>query len=469
MPLDVPPCIHGGESVGIENVTQKHPRAMKVMKLLKQTQILRQAAFGALAAFGLGINATQAADHGDAPVASNNQNGDIADVYAFLDPNDNDQVVLIATIRGFIAAGENSNFGIFDPNIRYHFEIENNGNTKTDKSIDVTFTPRTAIDGPAGKENLQIPQAQKATVTFTNFKDATGKKLKSFSDLDTTPSSTASSAPAQVVDDLGTTGIKFFAGMVDDPFFFDIPATGAFITSVRNGAPDPTAFNRARDSFAGYNVMGIALRIPATLLRGDGTSIGVVFYSQRKLVQNPNKKTGDIKGTGAYRTIDRMGNPAVNVVLIPFNRKNEYNQATPKDDANLKFAVDILKTLKALGTTGTGIDDQGNFTGLENVTGTALTLAQVAVLNGDYLRLDTDKTAKPNTGTGGGDNAGSGFPNGRRLRDDVVDIELTLIANGTPLGDNVNASDPLPNNTFPFLAQPNQPFPNGTLDDKTRN
>jgi hypothetical protein len=56
----------------------------------------------------------------------------------------------------------------------------------------------------------------------------------------------------------------------------------------------------------------------------------------------------------------------------------------------------------------------------------------------------------------------------------VVDILLTLIANGNPfvavtLGDHVDASDPLPQNAFPFLALPNQPFAPGTLDDKTRN
>jgi hypothetical protein len=437
---------------------------MKLMTLRGIPKTFRLAAFGALAAFGLVTTGLRAADHGDSPVASNNQNGDIADVFAFLDPNNNDNVILIVTIRGFIAAGENSNFGIFDPNIRYRFEIETDGDTKGDKYIDVSFSPRTAIDGPVGppdKSILQIPQPQTATVAFTNFKDASGKKIKSVSGIATTGSSTAAVAPTQVISDVGTTGIKMFAGLVDDPFFFDIPAFGAFIASVRNNSPDPTVFNRARDSFAGYNVMGIAFQIPATMLRGsEGTVIGVDFYAQRKLVQNPNKKTGDIKGTGAYRTVDRMGNPAVNVALIPFNRKNEYNQGTPKDDANLRFGGDILATLNALGTNGADV-----FPPTDN----ALILAQVAVLTGDFLRLETDKALKPNTGTGGGDNAGSGFPNGRRLKDDVVDIELTLIANNMALGDNVNASDPLPQSVFPFLALPNQPFPTGTLDDKTRN
>ena len=427
----------------------------------------------------LSIPMLRAADHGDAPVPSNNQEIDIADVFFFLDPNDNDQAVLIATIRGFIAPGENSNFGIFDPNVRYHFELETTGtltepDTKADKFIDVTFSPRTANPGPAGKEILQVPQAQTAKITLTGFKDASGGKIKGFDGVPTTPSSTAGTAPAQVVTDVGE-GIKFFAGMVDDPFFFDIPGFGAFIASVRNNAPDGSVFNRARDSFAGYNVMAIALRIPVSLLRGsDGTQVGVAFYAQKQLVQSPNKKTGEIKGTGAFKTLDRMANPAVNVALIPFNRKNEYNQGTPKDDANLRFGEDILATLAALGTTGADVFPP---------TGNALALAQVAVLNGDYLRLETDKATAPNTGPGGGgptiagDPYGSGFPNGRRLRDDVVDVLLTLIANGNPftnpptgpLGDNVNASDPLPQDAFPFLALPNQPFPTGTLDDKTRN
>ena len=441
---------------------------------MKRSATIQTTFCAALAALALLQAPLRAADHGDAPIPSNNQEIDIADVYLFMDPSagNADNVILIATIRGFIAAGENSNFGIFDPNVRYHFEIENTGDTVADKTIDVTFSPRTAQPGPAPREILQVPQAQTATVTFSKaFKDAGGKKLGSFAGLATTPSSTAEAPPAQVVVPLGTTGISFFAGLVDDPFFFDIPAFGAFIASVRANSPDVSVFNRGRDSFAGYNVMGIALSIPKTFLLGsDGTKIGVAFYAQKQIVQKPSKKTGDLKATGAFKTFDRMATPAVNVALIPFNRKNEYNVATPTDDANLRFGEDILATLNALGTQGADV-----FPPTDN----ALVLAQVAVLNGDYLRLDT---AVANTGMNGGDNLEAIFPNGRRPKDDVVDILLTLIANGNPfdgfdLGDNVNASDPLPNSTFPFLAQPNQPLPRGgalplpdtNVDDKTRN
>jgi len=432
---------------------------MKVMNLQNSLQSFRQAAFSAFAAFGLGISTTQAADHGDAPVASNNQGVDIADVFAFLDPNDNTKVVLIATIRGFIAAGENSNFGIFDSNVRYHFEIENTGDTKAEKMIDVTFSPRTGEPDPAHPSAppiLEVPKVQTATIKFTNFKDASNKKIKPIEGLPTTGSSTGATAPDPVIDDnIGGTGIKFCAGMFDDPFFFDIPAFGAFIASVRAGLANPAVFTRARDSFAGYNVMAIALSIPKSMLLGsDGTRFGVAFYTQKNIVQNPSKKTGEIKGTGTFKTFDRMANPAVNVALIPFSRKNEYNQGTPKEDANGRFADDILATLTALGT-----DDAHK-----------AILAGVAVTKGDYLRLDTSIA---NTGTGGGDNAAASFPNGRRLKDDTVDILLNIITNGVLVtGDGVGSGVTLDNplkDVFPFLAAPNQPFPTGTLDDRTRN
>jgi hypothetical protein len=454
------------------------------MKRTCSFKSFRFAALSVAAGLTLGQLGVRGADHGDSPVPSNNQEVDIADVFAFMDPSmgNGDNVILIVTIRGFIAAGENSNFGIFDPNVRYHFEIENTGDTKADKFIDVTFSPRTGQQDPANPTApsvLEVPAPQTADIKFTNFKDAGGQKLKGYTDLPVTPSSAAvGPAPAQVTSTDESNGIKFFAGMVDDPFFFDIPAFGAFIKSVREGMPSGAAFERGRDSFAGYNIMGIALSIPKSLLVGsDGGRIGVAFYAQKPIVQSPSKKTGEIKGTGAFKTLDRMGNPAVNVALIPFSRKNEYNQGTPKDDANLRFGIDILRTLKALGTMGTGIDDSGGLSG--PVEGNALALANVAVLNGDYLRLDT---AVANTETnplngGDGDNAEASFPNGRRLSDDTVDILLTLINNSMPLGDNVNGSDPVPQAAFPFLALPNQPLPRGgalpapdaNVDDKTRN
>jgi hypothetical protein len=249
--------------------------------------------------------------------------------------------------------------------------------------------------------------------------------------------------------------VKFFAGEVDDPFFFDIPGFARFINSVRVGAPDATLLDRGRDTFAGYNVLSIALRMPLSLVKGSGAKVGATFQTQRHNVQTP--KGGEIKGVGAFKTIDRLGVPGVNVAFIPFNRKNSYNAALPKDDAAGAFAGSddgIVATLTALGTDPAHIG----------------ILAGVAVAYGDMLILDTGVVNTQTGPGGGGDNAAAAFPNGRRLMDDVIDTVLFLVTNeGLTTGDHVNASDILPNNSFPFVAPSQQPRDPGVIDDNTRN
>jgi hypothetical protein len=453
------------------------------------------------------IQSARAADHGDAPTASNNASTDINDVYFFLDPNDNTRVILEMTTRGFIVPSEAVNFGIFDPGLVYRFSLEGTGDVIPDARIDITFTPRTTSGA-----------GQTATIRM----DQGPNKVFEFTAPATNPSVNAS-PPAQVVTADSASGVSFFAGEVDDPFFFDIPAFSRFVAAVRAGSPNPAAaFIRGRDSFAGYNTMSMALSIPKALLpnangvigvfgstlrvepqfanalgnlatrgqveggakvliggliisgngtkqviiRGIGPSLAAsnvpgplpnptlkIFNSQAQLVasndnwqdtqaaaisatglapQNPNESailitlqpgaytvilddasggTGigvvetydlDVAAPAALVQVDRMATPAVNVALIPFARKDEYNTGTPEEDANGRFAGDIVATLKALGT-----DDKN--IGI---------LAQVAVVHGDYLRLNLNTA---NTGNGGGNNSGAGFPNGRRLGDDVVD------------------------------------------------
>jgi hypothetical protein len=374
--------------------------------------------------------APYAADHGDAPIAANNQSTDIADVFAFLDPNDNSRLILGLTVRGFIAAGENANFGIFDQFLQYRFELETTGDARPDQFINITFT---SVEGPGGPQTatIELPSGQVFTAR-------------------TTRSSTAPVAPDQVVTEDPATGVLFFAGLVDDPFFFDIPAFGRFVASVRAGTPDPTQLQRGRDSFAGYNVMGIALSIPLSLLELPAPPIigvnGVIRREELTLIRSRGIDT-----FGDFVQVERAGNPAVNVALIPFSRKDEYNFATPVDDANGRFVDDIRATLTALGTNPDNI-------GL---------LVNVVATRGDYLRLDTRIA---NTGPMGGINPEAGFPNGRRLADDTIDTLLAIITNGTILtGDNVNASDVPPADTFPFFAPSQQPRAPGVIDDNTRN
>lgn len=374
------------------------------------------------------VSVPYAADHGDSPNSAHDRATDIADVYFFLDPNDNARVVMILTFAGFIVPGENNNFGIFDPNVRYSFGIENTGDPRPDSFIDVRFAPRVP------------PAPQMATITLPDG--------RSFNAPATNPSATADNPPNPTVTIDG--GASFFAGLADDPFFFDIPGFARFVGSVLAGNPNPAAFQRGRDSFAGYNVLSIAISLPVGALRGSGGSVIGVYATAQRRQEQRIRRDGEIDGRGRWVNADRMGVPAINVALIPFGRKNEYNAANPPDDAAGKFANTIVGTLRALGTNDTNVG----------------ILANVAVLNGDFLRLDTNKG---NTGPGGGDSIGAGFPNGRRLRDDVIDTILFFVANQNILRDNANGNDLPLRDTFPFLGGPQQPRPAGTIDDNTRN
>jgi len=518
----------------------------------KKTSALLVAALAAT--LSLSFNIARAADHGDAPTASNNASTDINDVFLFLDPNDNNRVIMEMTTRGFIVPSEAVNFGIFDPDLVYRLSIEDTGDVIPDAQIDITFTPRTT--NTAG-QTATIRMNRGPAKGFEFTAPATNPTLNP-------------APPAQVVTTDPASGVSFFAGEVDDPFFFDIPAFSRFVAAVRAGTPNPAAaFIRGRDSFAGYNTMSLALSIPKALLPNANGVIGVfgstlrvepqlasalgnlatrgqveggakvliggliisgngakqvlvrgigpslagsnvpgplpnptlkIFNSQAQLVasndnwqdtqgaaisatglapKNPNESailitlqpgaytailddaagaTGigvvetydlDVAAPAALVQVDRMATPAVNVALIPFGRKDEYNTGTPEEDANGRFAGDIVATLKALGTDDTNIG----------------ILAEVAVVHGDYLRLNLNTA---NTGPGGGNNSGAGFPNGRRLGDDTVDTLLFFILNQKPVPDNVNANDVPLRDTFPFFALAQQPRDSG-VDDNTRN
>ena len=387
----------------------------------------------AFAALVIPAARTSAADHGDAPAASNDRTADLNDAYVFLDPNDNTRLVLLMTVSGFIVPAEAVNFGIFDNNLRYRFELETNGDPIVDQVIDVTFSEK-VVSGAT---------PQTATVVSSFFPTFNAP---------TTPATLAATGPNPVVTTDSATDIRFYAGVVDDPFFFDIPAFSRFVSSVVAGSPDPSQFNRGRDSFAGYNTMSIALSIPLArvrpLLAPNNNILGVNTRTARRAA-NTSRLPFRSPMAPVYNNVDRAGNPAVNVALIPFARKNEFNLASTSDDAAGRFAGDIVGTLMALGTNATNIG----------------ILAGVAVSRGDFLHIDITKA---NSGSGGGTNAGAGFPNGRRLGDDVIDTILFFVANQNALKDNVNANDVLFRDSFPFFAPAQQPR-DGGADDNTRN
>ena len=385
---------------------------------------------------------SEAADHADGPTVAHDQASDLADVFIFLDPNDNSKLILAGTFHGFITPGEAVNFAIFDENVRYRLELEFTGDAKPDRFLDVRFSPKTSA----------APQI--ATVTLPNGRTFTAP---------TTNPNLSPTPPEPTVTTDATSGVSFFAGLVDDPFNFDIPAFSRATAPVRNGTGpvDAAQLQRGRDTFAGYNILAFAMSIPVALMRSAGAvnEIGVNMVAQRRSNQTVTRQ-GSITGTGRWMQVDRAAIPGVNAVFIPVARKNEFNAATTLDDQNGRFADKIVSVLRALGTDDTSI-------GL---------LASVAVQRGDMLRLSL---SVQNTGRQGGgfrsdapgDRNGdsAGFPNGRRVGDDVIDTLLFLVNNRQPLGDSVNANDVPFRSAFPFFGAPHQPFPPGTADDRTRN
>ena len=268
----------------------------------------------------------------------------------------------------------------------------------------------------------------------------------------TTPSNLSGTSPPPVVTPVTTRRgvVDFFAGEVDDTFTFDIPGFARFVASVLGGAPNPTLLTRGRDTFAGYNNIAIALRFPVSLLGNVRGNIVGLNVTTRGFLSQPNRPN---RPPRPDQQLDRAGNPAVNVALIPFPRKDEHNLATTEDDANGRFANSIVATLTALGTNQANID----------------LLASLAVTNGDFLRVNL---GIPNTGLGGGDNAAAAFPNGRRMGDDVIDTILTVVTNGAiTTGTSTGPNEQPLRDVFPFFPPTHQPFTPGPVgeDDRTRN
>jgi len=434
-------------------------------------------AAAALAA-ALVATAANASDHIDGPQLANDHGSDINDMYLFLDPNDNSQVVMVMTINPFLISSEIIGQAIFDHNIRYRFEIENTGDAQTDIFVDVRFTRGVGRETAPQTATVTLPTGQSFTAP-TNI-PSQGEDVADIQP----PPLTVTTDPIS--------GASVFAGVTDDPFFLDNTAANRFVlSSVSNpGNPNRAIFaNRAgfnakdgsdpnadsqtlaprqggnlgqnqgagRDTYAGFSTLTIAVRVPATMLRGaptkgnlQGNLLGLNGVTQRQRFQIV-QTNGQVVASGRFVTVDREGLPLVNNGLIPPARKDEYNGATTADDASGRFRADLITSLNNFGTNSTS----------QNM------LLNMIQVNGDLLRMDL---RVPNTGPGGGNNTNGGPANmgGRRLGDDVVDATFTLINNGMPLGDFVDRNEFVFGDVFPFVAPQVMPNPNGINSRDTR-
>jgi hypothetical protein len=244
-------------------------------------------------------------------------------------------------------------------------------------------------------------------------------------------------------------GIRVFAGTVDDPFFIDLGAifdslnfhpgssflgTGG-ILSVAQDQNDSQ--NYSADAVSGFNVNTIAIEVPASLLVKSGaTPVIGTWAATYRPATTVRQSTGPITTSGDLVQVVRMGNPLIDELVIGTGSKDTFNLSQPKDDSQFaKFVLDPVLARVFNAVYGVRVPDPprqdllplAQYQGPTVPTGT--TLGPVA----DMLRLNTAinataKASRKRMGPLAGDSAG--FPNGRRVTDDVVDIAMRAVAGG---------------------------------------
>lgn len=195
-----------------------------------------------------------AADHVDAPDVAQDQAADIADVYSFRSPTNPNNLVLAMTISNVQAAPEiELGRSIFDPRVLYEFNLDNDG----DAVEDIVIQAYAVGDATDQTMVLRGPTSPEVTGTQSRIV-ANAPEMR-------VPVSTGSE-PRVAQEN----GMRLFAGVRDDPFFFDFTRFSAILAGEESSFRDPGV-----DTFAGLNVYSIVVELPLARLGGDPSSLSV--------------------------------------------------------------------------------------------------------------------------------------------------------------------------------------------------
>jgi hypothetical protein len=437
-------------------------------------------AAAAIAVTGLGP--VRASSHREAPLISQDPLADNTDVYAFVSPIFQDRVTLVANFIPLEAPYGGPNFFKFDDNVLYDINIDNNGDGVEDVVFEFKFrtdvrNPNTFLYNTGPITSLDSPNWNvRQFYTLTRFDGPRQGNGTVLADNVPTPPVNVGFRSIPNYDSLAKFAVRqlpnntlVFAGQRDDPFFVDL--------NVFDLLAVPPADNDNSDSLAGFNVHSLILEVPIASVTANGTRpsnpadpnaiIGV--WSTASRPSTTVRKDGSEMHNGNYVQVSRLGQPLVNEVVIPRGVKDAFNSLKPTGDAAaLPFVLDpeVPKLLSALFGIQSPPAPRNDLVTIF-LTGIAGLNQPVNVRPSEMLRLNTAIAPVPNPnrlGVLGGDIAG--FPNGRRLTDDVVDIALRAMAGATPLtpafnnginaqlGDGVVANDKVFSPVFPYLATP---------------
>ena len=398
--------------------------------------------------------------HREAPEISKDPVADSTDVYAFVSPDKSDTVTLIANYIPLESPAGGPNFYEFGDDVLYEIHIDNNGDGRADISYQFRFQttvrdPDTFLYNVGPIESLSSPnwnrvQTYSVSVNGSSLGSGLASPPCNIGPL-STPDYTGLAGAA--VHSLGG-GISVFAGQRAEAFYVDLgaifdlgdlrPFENLHAQYGLNAFSGPAAGVNATNHL---NVHSIAIQVPisAVTIKGHPT-IGVWTTASRQRVTLWDADRGENVNSGPFRQVSRLGNPLINEVVIALGDKDRWNSLPPSDDKQFAHYVTqpglaallpalypgVFPNLAKLVASGkpradleaillTGIP-AGLIPGFTNLTGTVLA---------DMLRLNTSIAPTPADkqsiyGLVGGD--AGGFPNGRRVTDDVVAIELRAIA-----------------------------------------
>jgi hypothetical protein len=467
-----------------------------------------------------------ASGHREAPITALDHPADITDVYAFVSYSSDQtpKVTLIMCVDPFLEPANGPHWFPFDPQIAYQIKIDNNNDARADIVFTFRFTTEQNLPkyfqaykgvpggarAPANSPPPVAPGAlvipgqirafnglglglkQKYTVTMVKNGASTQIKLPNNAPFFAVPANVGPrTMDYNALFNAGTytlsSGIRVFAGTTDDPFWGDL---GGFADTlnlhksppVLSAAEDAANQNFVSDTYSGYAVNAIAIEVPIAQLTRTGNiepssspaaTIGVWATTSRP-EQTTRRSPLPSVSSGPFKQVQRMGHPFINHWLIDNSAKDRFSMDIPlKDNQFSDFLFDpvLARVVNALTDGAVAIptpprnDLRPLFQYLPPVAASGTTAGPLS----DMLRLNTGVPATQpasahRLGLLGGDPAG--YPNGRRVFDDVTDIMLRLVVGGVlaapfegynsgiggRLGDGVNVNDTSYRNAFPYLG-----------------
>jgi hypothetical protein len=395
-----------------------------------------------------------ASDHRESPTADANGEGDITDIFAFLDPNDSTQLVLIMNVNPFAVPAETPSYK-YSPTFLYQFKIANDHHAVEDYVIQAVFANVATTTCASGQTITIYGPARPQVTGTTNIV------------LETQPSLTGCTGQT-----LQQGHLQVFTGLRDDPFVTDVGQLNRILTNNQDlfrdfptsalgalrGRPVRSNMTSGVDGFGGFNVTSIIIELPKSSVAGSGFlgNKGMIGIWGTTSMQGPKADPdNDNDQDQTYVQFQRVGQQLFKTVFVPSTMRDAFNATKPQDDVKnwSSLVPDALTTtdndgtgntvagraglLTALGLTDASASNAGLGHGAPlllpaSFNNTNKNLLRVALIP-DVLRLNLDVlptgilpgaaavggNADPQLGLGA-----FGLQNGRRPADTVTDILL---------------------------------------------